>query len=73
LYLADTNSKNVYFAPAAGFTSYVGDVIVGTEKPPDKSSHFWIIQPKAGSFQIAPLMTDLPSQDWNFESAVYVP
>ena len=73
LYLADTNSKTVYFTAAPGLKSYVGDVIVVTEKPRDDSARVWIVQPKGSGFQIVGLTTDLPTQSWNFESAAYMP
>jgi hypothetical protein len=41
LYVADTNTRNVYFARAAQLTPYRGAVIVGSEL----GAHFWILRP----------------------------
>jgi hypothetical protein len=73
LYLADTNSKTVWFTPASGFAEYAGGVVVGTEKPADNVTRLYLVRPRGGGFQILVLAHDLPSQSWNFESAAYVP
>ena len=73
LYLADTNSKSVWFTPAAALKSYAGGVIVGTEKAADNSTRLWVVRPRGAGFRILALPNDLPSQLWNFESAEYVP
>jgi len=75
LYLADTNSKAVWFTPAAGLKPYIGSVVVATEKPPDNSAHIWIVRPNGTGFQTVELPSDLPSPSasWNFESAAYIP
>jgi hypothetical protein len=70
LYIADTLTKAVYLTPASGLKSYVGGVIVGTEK----TAQFWVVRPTAaGAFRTVPLATDLPGQTWNLEGAEYVP
>jgi hypothetical protein len=70
LYLADTNSKTVYFTPAAALKPYVGDVIVGTEL----TAQLWLVRPKTGGgFQVLTLTSDLPAQAWNLEGAAFVP
>jgi hypothetical protein len=68
LYLADTTSKQIWFAPAAAFAGVVGRVVVGTELTGD----FWVLQPSATGFDAVPLLTDLPRQPWNFEGSAYV-
>jgi hypothetical protein len=69
LYLADTNSKKVFFAPAAALKGYVGSVIVGTEL----TGELWLIRPKAaGGFQALSVKSDLPSQPYNFEGSTYI-
>ena len=69
LYLADTTSQNVFFAPARSLKSYVGGVVVGTES----SGDFWVIRPKAsGGFRTLVLATDLPRVPYNFEAGTYV-
>jgi hypothetical protein len=71
LYLADTNSQNVYFTPASGLAAFAGDVIVGTEKP---GAAFWIVRPVKSGFQAVALASDLPTtQVWNLEGGAYVP
>jgi len=70
LYLADTTSKQIWFAPAANLRGFVGTVLVGTEL----TGQFWAIRPNAkGGFDALPATTDLPQQPWNFEGSTYVP
>jgi hypothetical protein len=70
LYLADTVSKAIWFAPASAFESFVGTVVVGTEV----DSKLWVIRPNSsGGFDALPAASDLPSQGWNFEASAYVP
>jgi hypothetical protein len=70
LYVADTNTKAVYFTPAAALKPYVGAVIVGTEL----TAQFWLVRPKTGGgFQVLTLVSDLPTRVWNLEGSTYVP
>jgi hypothetical protein len=69
LYVADTASRQVWFAPASGFQAAIGRVLVGTEL----GGLFWVVQPKGTGFEAVPLATDLPQQPWNFEGAAYLP
>ena len=70
LYLADTTSMQIWFAPAAAFQDFAGTVLVGTELTGD----LWVIQPNAsGGFDALPATTDLPQRAWNLEGSEYVP
>jgi hypothetical protein len=68
LYVTDTNSTNVYFAPAASLSEFAGGVIVGSES----FAHFWFVQPNGQRFQATRLETSLVSANWNLEGADYV-
>jgi hypothetical protein len=69
LYLADTVSKAVWFAPATALRPFAGAVIVGTEV----TGELWIVRPAGkGKFARVAVTTDLPQQQWNFEGATYV-
>jgi hypothetical protein len=67
-YVADTNTKNVYFAPAAQLAAYVGDVLVGTEL----GARFFVITPHGAGYQTRELRTNLPNANYNLEGATYV-
>ena len=69
LYLSDTNTKNVYFVPAAELAPYAGDVVVGTEI----QAGLWVIRPRGAGFVTRRLRTDLPAGKYNLEAADYVP
>jgi hypothetical protein len=70
LYLADTTSMQIWFAPASSLQAFVGSVLVGTELTGD----LWAIRPNgSGGFDVLPAATDLPQQPWNFEGSAYVP
>jgi len=69
LYLADTNTRTIYFARAAQLAPYRGAVIIGSELKAD----FWILRPRGRRFQLLKLATDLPHANYNLEAASYVP
>ena len=69
LYVADTTSMQIWFAPASAFRDLVGLVVVGTELTGD----FWVLQPNGAGFDAVPLATDLPRQPWNLEGSAFVP
>jgi len=69
LYLADTNTRTIYFARAAQLAPYRGAVIIGSELKAD----FWILRPRGRRFQLLSLATDLPHATYNLEAASYVP
>lgn len=68
-YVADTNTRNVYVAPAAQLASYVGSVLVGSEL----HARFWVVEPRGRGYAARELQTDLPPASYNLEGAVYVP
>jgi hypothetical protein len=67
-YVADTNTKNVYFAPAAQLAPYVGNVLVGTEL----GARFFVITHNGVGYQTRELQTNLPNANYNLEGATYV-
>jgi hypothetical protein len=70
LYLADTTSQDVFFAPASELAPFAGSVLVGSEL----SGELWIIRPAAGGgFETLPVTTDLTSKLYNLEGSCYVP
>jgi hypothetical protein len=69
LYVPDTNTMDVYFAPAAQLEPFAGQVLVGTEL----EGNFWLISPTATGFDTEPLAVQLPTGDLNLEGAAYVP
>ena len=70
LYLADTASRQIWFAPADGLQAFMGSVVVGTEL----TGRLWAIQPRAGGgFDVLPATSDLPQRAWNLEGSAFVP
>ena len=69
LYITDTASHNVFFAPAAQLAGYAGNLIVGTEI----KGQLWVVRPRGQGFQTRLLPTTLPVVQYNFEGAFYVP
>jgi hypothetical protein len=69
LYVADTNTRTIYFARAAQLAPYRGALIIGSELKTD----FWILRPRRRRFQLLKLATDLPHATYNLEAASYVP
>jgi hypothetical protein len=68
LYVADTNTHNVFFVAASELAPYAGSVIVGTEL----QASFWVIRPRGAGFVTRRLKTDLPPAAYNLEGADYV-
>ncbi|HUY72248.1 MAG TPA: hypothetical protein VMV08_08390 [Gaiellaceae bacterium] len=71
LYVGDTNSMAVYFAPASALAAFVGGVVVGSELGAD----FWTIKPNARGtgFVVQQAAVHLPDGNPNLEGAAYVP
>ena len=68
LYLADTLSRQIWFAPASDFSGYTnGAVLVCTELTAD----CWTFTD--GNLAGTATPTDLPQQPWNLEGSAYVP
>lgn len=68
LYLSDDKTGYTYMAPAASFTRYAGDVIVGTESP---RALFWILKPRSKGFTAMPLPDNLAAGT-SLEQAIFV-
>jgi hypothetical protein len=69
LYLADTASRQIWFAPASDFAAFVASVVVATEL----TGQLWAIRPNAsGGFDALPAASDLPQRPWNLEGSTYV-
>jgi hypothetical protein len=69
LYVPNTNTMDVYFAPAAQLAPYVGQVLVGSEL----GGSFWLVRPTATGFASEPVAVQLPTGNLNLEGAAYVP
>jgi hypothetical protein len=68
LYVADTLSRDVFFAPASELRPFAGDVVVGTEL----RGLFWVVRPRGSGFAAIRLPTDLGGKKYNLEAAIYV-
>ncbi|HEY8284374.1 MAG TPA: hypothetical protein VIJ28_08300 [Chloroflexota bacterium] len=68
LYVTDTLSRDVFFAPAAELAPYAGSVLVGSEL----GGFFWAVRPNGGGFTATKLSTTLTSKHYNLEGAAYV-
>jgi hypothetical protein len=69
LYVPDTNSMAVFFAPAAQLAPFTGQVLVGSELEGD----FWLINSTTSGFQVTQLVPSFPTGNLNLEGAAYVP
>jgi hypothetical protein len=69
LYLADTTSMQIWFAPASGFQVFAGSVLVGAEL----TAELWVVQPNGSGFDALRVATDLPQRAWNLEGSAYIP
>jgi hypothetical protein len=68
LYLADTTSKQIWFAPASQFSGFTrGAVLVCTEV--GAQPQCWIVLP---SLSVVTAPNDLPQRAWNLEGSAYV-
>lgn len=68
LYVGDTSSHNVYFAPASDLRPFFGAVVIGSEL----HGWFWVVRPRGSGFAATMLRTTLAGAHYNFEGAVYV-
>ena len=68
LYVTDDLTHDVYFAPAADFAPFAGDVIVAGEI----SAHFSVIEPSAGRFRVVPVAASLSGRRFSLEGATFV-
>lgn len=67
-YVTDDLSGNVYFAPAASFARFAGDLLVGTEI----GAHFYVISPKGNHFQVTPFRHNLRGGKYGLEAGIFV-
>ena len=68
LYVSDTLSHDIYFAPAAELAPFAGSVLVGSEL----RGLFWVIRPSGGAFSATKLATNLTGKHYNLEGAAYI-
>ncbi len=68
LYVTDTRSHNVFFAPAAELAPYAGLVVVGSEL----RGLLWVVRPRGHGFVAIALTTTLRGARYNLEAATYV-
>jgi hypothetical protein len=68
LYVTDTNSHNVFFAPASQLARLVGDIVVGSEL----KALFWVVRPRGRGFQTFQVPAAVPGGHFNLEAATYV-
>jgi hypothetical protein len=68
LYLADWLSHDVFFAPAAEFRPFAGDLFVGTER----RNQLYVLRPQGSDYSLMPLQTSLRAPDSNYEGAEFV-
>jgi hypothetical protein len=68
LYVTDTNSTNVFYAPASKLSAYAGSLIVGSEL----GAHFWAVSPNGRTFRSRRIPLTLPGSKFNLEGAKYV-
>ena len=68
LYVTDTNSQNVFFAPSAQLAPYAGDIVVATEI----KGEVWIVRPHGQGFQTRRVASTLPATNGNLEGATYI-
>jgi hypothetical protein len=70
LYLTDTFSTNVLFAPASQFEGHVGGVLVGGET----TAHLWVVSPSGSGFRTTRVQSNLRGKGapWNLEGATWV-
>lgn len=68
LYVTDTLSHNVFFAPNAELAPYAGEVVIGSEL----GGFFWMVRPLGHGFAAIALTTSLNGTKYNLEAAIYV-
>ncbi len=55
VYLTDTFSTNVLYAPASQLRGHVGDVLVGGET----TAHLWVVSPRGSGFRATRVRSNL--------------
>jgi hypothetical protein len=71
LYVTDTFSTDVFYAPAAWLAPYAGSIVVGSEI----KALFWSVRPKGTGFAVRRIPWRMPATGMklNLEGAAYVP
>jgi len=68
LYITNDHNGYVYFAPAAQFARFAGDVIVGLEN----GAQFWILAPQGDGFATVALRDNLHGSHYGLEGCTYI-
>lgn len=68
LYVTDTLSHDVFFAPNSELARYAGEVLIGSEL----GGRFWVVRPLGHGFAAITLATSLGGTKYNLEAAIYV-
>jgi hypothetical protein len=70
VYLTDTFSTNVLYAPASQLRDHVGDVLVGGET----TARLWVVSPRGSGFRATRVPSNLRGKGapWNLEGAAWV-
>jgi hypothetical protein len=66
VYVTDTLSHNVYFAPASEFASLSNQVLLGSEL----RAFFWVVAPNGSGFAATRLSTNLDAKNYNLEGVM---
>lgn len=69
LYVTDTNSTNVFYAPASWLMPYGGSIVVGSEV----RALFWSVRPSGSGFVARRIAWHVPGSKLNLEGAAYLP
>jgi hypothetical protein len=67
-YLTDDVTGNIYFAPAADFARFAGDLLVGTEI----GARFYLVSPKGNGFAVTRLRHNLRGGKYGLEAGIFV-
>lgn len=68
LYVTDTLTTDVFFAPASELRGYAGDVVVGSEI----KGIFWVIRSRGRGYEALRVPTTLRAGHYNLEGMAYV-
>jgi hypothetical protein len=68
LYISDTKTRSVWFAPAGKLRRFAGDMIVAAEQ----RGWIFVVSPSAQGYKVVRLRTNLTAKSYNFEGATYV-
>lgn len=68
LYVTDTISHLVYFAPLPALQPFADSVVIASEL----HGYFWVVRPRGYGFAAERLTTNLTRKSYNLEGAVYI-